>query len=203
MPTRTYSKSKHRFFDSLASFFAGVASVGVAFEVQVGHASRPYGSTDYITLEGMKSVSGCEFRFFPKSLLDTLGANDWPQQLVVEEIQLAAQSPSYPVWLTGLIGIHGSLIASAFVTYFEDHRGAIEGKHGKDPYAWPSCWNFARVVRNALSHGGVVNFLNAAAPPVSWRTLTYSPAQNGRQLLYKDVTAVELILLLEDMDAEI
>ena len=202
MPLRTYLPTKHRFFDGLASFLAGIASVGVAFEVQAKHSARPYSSKDYLTLEGIKSVSGSEFRFHPKNLLETLASNSWPQHLEVEELQLSIQAPAHSLWLTGLKGVHGSLIASAFVKYFEDHRATIESRHGKDPYKWPSCWNFGRMVRNALSHGGVVTFLNATAAHVSWRTLTYAPADNGRQLLYNDMTAVELILLLEDMDAE-
>ena len=31
--------------------------------------------------------------------------------------------------------------------------------------------------------------------------LAYSPSDNGKPVLYHDVTAVELILLMEDMDA--
>jgi hypothetical protein len=203
MPTRTYSRSEHRFFDGLASFLAGIASVGVAFEVQAKHPTRPYGPADHLTIEGVKAVSGREFRFYPKDLLDTLAANGWPSDLVIEELQLSTQPPPHAMWLSGLTGVHGSLIASAFIKYFEDYRPSIELKFGKDPYSWPSCWNFARVVRNALSHGGAVNFVNSNAKPVSWTTLTYSPAQNGRPLLYNDMTSVELILLLEDMDAQI
>lgn len=203
MSTHTFSRSKHRFFDGLASFLAGIASVGIAFEVQAKHPARPYAPTDYLSLEGAKAVSGREFRFYPKNLLDTLSANGWPNDLVIEELQLSRQPPHHPVWLSGLVGVHGSLISSTFVKYFEDHRPSIELKFGKDPYCWPSCWNFARVVRNALSHGGVVNFVNSSAKPVSWMTLTYSPMENGRPLLYNDMTSVELILLLEDMDAQI
>jgi hypothetical protein len=203
MPTRTFSRSKHRFFDGLASFLAGIASVGVAFEVQTRHPARPYGPADYLTLQGIKAVSGLEFRFYPKDLLDTLAANGWPSDLVIEELQLSKQPPSHAMWLSGLKGVHGSLIASAFIKYFENYRPSIELKFGGDPYSWPSCWNFARVVPNALSHGGEVNFVKSNAKPVSWMSLTYSPVQNGRPLLYNDMTPVELILLLEDMDAQV
>ncbi len=93
------------------------------------------------------------------------------------------------------------MIANAFVQYFEANRSLAVQKYTTNTQAWPPIWNFGRVVRNALSHGGMVDFRNPNAAPVSWRSLSYGPAQNGRQLLYQDITSVELILLMEEMDA--
>ena len=79
----------------------------------------------------------------------------------------------------------------------------MELNHGSDPQGWPMIWNFARVIRNAFAHEGKITFRNPTAPSVSWRTLSYSPANNDRQILYQDVTAVEVILLMQDMDASV
>jgi len=64
-------------------------------------------------------------------------------------------------------------------------------------------WNFGRIVRNAFVHGGKIDFKNKRAKPVSWRNLSYSPADNGRQIIFQDLTAVEIIILMEDMDATV
>jgi hypothetical protein len=93
------------------------------------------------------------------------------------------------------------MIESAFVRYFESLRPTIEANHTADPQQWPSALNFARVVRNAFAHGGQITFRSLTAPGVSWRSLTYTPADNGRQILYQDMTAVEIILLMQDMDS--
>jgi len=60
--------------------------------------------------------------------------------------------------------------------------------------------NFGRVVRNAFAHGGLINIENPNSQPVSWRGLTYGPQHHGRQILYTDVTPVEVIFLMDEMD---
>lgn len=201
MAQRVYTTSSHRFFDNLVTFVASVAALGTAFAIQSNRAARPYGQSDYITLVGFPNVAGCEFRVFPESLLSELLANRWPNRLVIDEVPINHAPPAHPISLTGIQGVHGSMIANAFVQYFEANRSLAEAKYTTNTQAWPPQWNFGRVVRNALSHGGVVHITTPGAAAVSWRTLSYSPAQNGRQLLYQDVTSVELILLMEEMDA--
>jgi hypothetical protein len=51
---------------------------------------------------------------------------------------------------------------------------------------WSPILNFARVVRNSAAHGKV-KFENPNAQAVSWRNLTYSPQDNGRQLIGADM----------------
>ena len=36
-----------------------------------------------------------------------------------------------------------------------------------------------------------------------WRNLKYDSSNNGRPILFEDLTGVELILLMEEMDAEL
>jgi hypothetical protein len=52
-----------------------------------------------------------------------------------------------------------------------------------------------------LVHRGKIKFDNAAAQPVAWRTLQYSPGDNGKVILFQDVAYVEVISLMEEMDA--
>jgi hypothetical protein len=201
MTQRVYTSQGHRFFDNLVTFVASIASLGTAFEIQSNLVSRPYGPNDYLTLVGFPGAADCEFRIYPEGILSELLANRWPSQVVIDEVPINHAPPAHPIWLTGMQGVHGSMIANAFVQYFEATRVLAEQKYTTNTQAWPLTWNFGRVVRNALSHGGTVNFTNQNAPLVSWRSLSYGPAQNGRQLLYQDITSVELILLMEEMDA--
>jgi len=201
MLQRVYTAQNHRFFDNLVSFVAGISSLGLAFQVQASHPTRPFLPTEFLALVGFPNVAGCEFHVFPEPVLAELLANRWPTSMVIHEVPINQAPPSHPIWLTGMQGVHGSMIANAFVQYFEANRGAAESKYGSNVQAWPATWNFGRVVRNALAHKGVINIQNANAAPVAWRTLVYGPAQNGRQLLYQDLTAVEIILLMEEMDA--
>lgn len=195
-----YTKANHRFFDDLVTFLASIASMGIAFEAQCSGGGQPFKTTEYLTLEGKAKVSNVELRFFPHLMMQALSSNSWPVEIMLEDVPLAHPGPSHPFKLTGLQGLHGSMIESAFVHYFETVRPVIETKYGNNPYGWPTVWNFARVVRNAFAHKGEITFINSAAQSVSWKTLTYSPSDNGRQILYQDVTPVEIILLMEEMD---
>ncbi|WP_146100098.1 hypothetical protein [Limnohabitans sp. TS-CS-82] len=201
MLKHTYTAQSHRFFDNIVSFIAGISSLGLAFQAQAGLPTHQFGPNDFIAVVGLPHVASCEFHVFPEPVLTALLANQWPTRIVIHEVPINHAPPSHPIWLTGMQGVHGSMIANAFVQYFESNRCTAESKYGSNVHAWPATWNFGRVVRNALSHKGIINIQNSSAAPVTWKTLTYGPAQNGRQLLYQDLTAVEFILLMEEMDS--
>lgn len=201
MQRHSYTPQKHRFFNSLVSFVAGITSLGLAIEVQARLPVRAFSSADFLTLVGIPSVAACEFRVFAGPVLDELAANRWPTMVMIDEVPINHAPPHHPLWLTGVQGVLGSMISNAFVQYFEENRGAVESKYGGSVQGWPAVWNFGRVVRNALAHKGIINIQNSNASAVAWRTLSYGPAQNGRSLLFQDLTAVEIILLMEDMDA--
>lgn len=191
----------HRFFDDLVTLLCSLASLGVVFDAQRTGLTHTYTTNDYITIEGNPRVSRTEFRFFPHSLMAVLIANKWPTQIVFETLPVDKQVPAHPLWLTGLQGVHGSMAQSAFMHYFETVRPNLETTYGTNTSNWPASLDFARVVRNAFAHGGKINFQNLNAAHVHWKTLTYSPSDNGRQILYQDMTTVELILLMEEIDS--
>jgi len=67
---------------------------------------------------------------------------------------------------------------------------------------WPSVWNFGRIIRNAFAHGGEINFSNPNASKVKWKTLAYDASFNGRNIMYNDITPVETIFLMDEMDIQ-
>jgi hypothetical protein len=203
MSQRTYQRAQHRFFDSLVAFTASVSSLGVALAAQRNGSASGFPPNEYVALTGNPAVAGVEFHFYPHNMLSTLVSNGWPTTLVIDESPINPSLTAHPLTLTGLQGVHGAMIANAFVKYFEETRLLAEAKYSKDTQQWPAVWNFGRVMRNALGHKGEIKFKNPKAQPVAWKSLSYSPSDNGRLVLYKDVTAVELILLMEDMDAVI
>lgn len=196
---RIYNRNHHRFFDELVTVLCSLASLGIELEAYRLGTAPAYGPTDYITFEGTR-VTNSELRFFPHKTLTTIIQNQWPTSIEIEDHPLTSPGPAHPLWLTGIQGLHGSMIQFAFVHYFETVRVQVQKRYGNTQH-WPPVWDFGRVVRNAFAHGGEVYFENPNASPVNWRTLIYSPANNGRQILYQDLTLVEVMYLLEDMDA--
>ena len=51
--------------------------------------------------------------------------------------------------------------------------------------------------------GGKINFENPSAQNVQWKTLSYGPANNGGETMYQDLSPVDIIYLMEDMDLAI
>ena len=103
---------------------------------------------------------------------------------------------------------HGATTLTAitpiFVTFYEQHRRWISATLGSDSSSWPPLFNFARVIRNAISHHqGRIGFDNPNASPVNWRGLTYSPRDIGRVVLPDDIDIGDLIVLLFDIGDEL
>jgi hypothetical protein len=96
------------------------------------------------------------------------------------------------------------LVGDAFVSYYERHVNVVESIWDKESNGnWPSVWRFGWAMRNACTHNGLVHFRRKDHPGVSWNNLKYDYTDNDRQVLFDEITGVELILLMEDMDAEL
>jgi hypothetical protein len=90
-----------------------------------------------------------------------------------------------------------------FVEYFEAFRPWLDKNVSRDFYIWPSRWNFARVVRNAIVHNSGRVYWNDPKPsslPISWYGLTYSNATNRRHIIGPDLNVGDLVILLLEMN---
>ena len=91
-----------------------------------------------------------------------------------------------------------SAITPIFVDFYERHT--LSG----DPYSWPSVLNFARVIRNAISHhDGHINFENMNASEIRWHALAYSPRDNGKLVIGPDIGLADVIILMFEMSREL
>lgn len=93
----------------------------------------------------------------------------------------------------------GSLYEHAFITYVAVNESAMRMKHGPKKN-WPSSLNFGRIVRNAFAHGGVLNIADDVSG--DWGGIHYSKSENGRRVLYNDLSTADLTILMLEMDAE-
>lgn len=97
-----------------------------------------------------------------------------------------------------------SVITPLYVDFFEKHRHWLKATYGGDAYAWPMLFNFGRVIRNFISHhAGHVHFDNANAAPVTWHHLSYSPADEGKQVIGTDLALGDMIVLLFELSDEL
>jgi hypothetical protein len=92
------------------------------------------------------------------------------------------------------------VIAPFFVEFYEDFGPWIRTHVHTEFIKWPPVWQFARIVRNAASHGGRVGTGNPAFLPVTWHGLTYGPAQDGHKLFGADLALADILLLMLEMN---
>jgi hypothetical protein len=91
------------------------------------------------------------------------------------------------------------LLSPIFVEFYESYRQWVFDQFGPAD-KWPEVWRFARVIRNALSHGGKVSIERKNERPVKWRNTSYSYANNGEQVIHEAVSVGDLIVLMFDLD---
>jgi hypothetical protein len=194
---RIYEDGQHRFFDDLVGMLVTYIAFGATMQAYRG-ANLDFADGGLLILRGRPNISGFDLRIDANDFLGPVNGGQFPSRL---EFKQEAVEP-----YAGPLPVPARLLASTFhagfVHYYESVVRGIESKHGRAQAGWPPVLNFGRVVRNAFTHR-VVNFANPKAAAVTWRGITYSPADNGtnRGVLYKDLMPADLVLLMEEMDA--
>lgn len=198
-----YRQSDHSFFPEFVRLAICLSAVGIAFELHKTRTVQPYAARQPMVLEGKHDVSGLEIHCFPRPLYDRLlsSTSRQPRFLKVLKRPINSSPPDHPIKVTKLQLLMSRLIGDAFVSYYERHLHVAEAKWGREFAGnWHCVWHFACAIRNAISHNGKIRFKNPKHHAVHWKSLQYSYADNGRQVLFDELTGVELILLMEEME---
>ena len=104
----------------------------------------------------------------------------------------------------GVQSLSERLTCAIYSVFAEGLCDWVKSNHDGDAKNWPPIINFGRVVRNAIVHGGKINFTNPNADPVHWRGLTFSPADNGTVAINAGLlSGGDLILLMLEMELEL
>lgn len=201
-----YTPDRHGFYEELVRLVITLSAIGIAFELHASGAANSYGINDPLVLEGKPELSSLEIHFFPRPLYNRLLNAKENQAEVVKLIKkpINRLSPKHPIQLNNVQLMMARLVGDAFVSYYERHLDPVEARWGREREGrWPMVWWFAWAVRNACSHNGKIFIKGRDHSPVKWRSLKYDFYDNGRNVLFDDLTGVELILLMEEMDAEL
>jgi hypothetical protein len=201
-----YREADHVFFSEFVRLAISLSAVGIAFELHKTGTAKPYGPHQAMVLEGKPEVSGLEIHFYPDFLYRHLirSTRCQPQFMKVLKKPLAKSSPDHPIKLSKVQLLMARLVSDAFVSYYERHIDLIESIWGKEKKGnWPSVWKIGWAMRNAFAHNGLIYFKHNDHPGVSWKSLKYDYGNNNRRILFDEITGVELILLMEEMDGEL
>jgi hypothetical protein len=204
--TVEYTPQGHGFYEELVRLVICLSSVGKAIELHAMGTTKKFKTADTFTIQGKHAVSGLEFHVFPRPFYDRLLSPTGKQAEFVRMIRqpINPSPPKHPIFLPNVQVMMARLVGDAFVSYYERHLDAVEARWDKEPKGkWPMVWWFAWAVRNACSHNGKIHFKTEKHPAVQWRSLKYDFNDNGRSILFDDLTGVELIMLMEEMGAEL
>jgi hypothetical protein len=215
---RIYTPNEHHFFNQLVIFMGSTVGLFLGLAAQThGQIAGFLPNISYI-FKGNPRVSNLEFKFYPYNFMQYFINQRWPERLELHDAPLgsgaksdprlsfqagsgAKSNPRLSLQVRGVSIFHKYITMSTFTHYYESIEPFIKNKHGGTTQRWPSVLNFGRIIRNACAHGGCINFKNQNANAVTWLTLTYSPENNGQDIIIQDISPVEMILLMEDMDS--
>ncbi len=107
----------------------------------------------------------------------------------------------YPV--TGFTSVSMFVIAPTFNDFYEAHLPWVQKNLGTAVERWPAVLNFARVIRNAVSHRGCIHIPNENGTPGTWRSYRYSHADHGRFVVGPEFHVAEMLVLMADMHGEL
>lgn len=190
-----------RYFADFETYLIALHGFALVVDASDSDQASPYRTGDVVALGCKQSAE--QWVWEPAVTVELLVRNISPTLAFIERM-LCAQPPSHATLnlgaLDALLYNFGQALATNF---YERNLPQVKARFGHGSQTWPSVWNFGRVVRNAMSHGGRITFRNLHAPAVRWRTLQYSPADNGRQILHTDLWPGDLFNLILDMDAAI
>jgi hypothetical protein len=210
-PPVTLTPATHRFFDDLVTAIASQAALTAGYTTHANNIA-------YRFLDNWPMRLGCltrrdgqsmlEIEVKPASILTPLTQFSWPASVdltfeVVTERGTTASAPA-PITspLTGIGRASANIIEHAFIAYYERHKDDINTASSRAGKGGQPVLAFANTIRNAFAHGGTIHFEKSkAGVTVSWGRLSYSDKDNGRQVMYNDISQGDVILLMLEMEA--
>ncbi len=192
----TVTPQSHRFFNQLATAQAATAAYLLGHITQAGGTMRAYPAGSPISQVCYTRQE--ELEFDPTEVLGPISNQIWPS-VVHLKFHSGNGRPSANPNPTAVQLLMGSFYEHAFITYYEKNVTQIIAKH-RGKRHWPNVLTFGRIVRNAFAHGGTVNITDGI--PATWGGISYSDADNGRHVLYNDLSSGDLTLLMVEMDLE-
>lgn len=192
---KTILGSERYFLDFLSYL---TAAVGIAHTLHSVHgASSKYSTADTARFSSRQGAA--EWHWAPAFAVIDLSSNFLPTSIHLQRFD--ADQPESDAHLN--LGAMESLLATfsqALATnYYERHLPIIRTKFGAIKH-WPPVWNFARVIRNAMAHGGKISILHPNDPPGRWKGVHYTISDNGRDILANDLWPGDLFDLIIEMD---
>lgn len=202
-----FTKEKHTFFNEFVAILCSHASFSATlFTMKTSDELNALADSNGLLLIYESTTIDMCLSWKPYSTLKLISENLWPSkvELILFDRNHVKTRKNDKFNLTNNESskLHQLNIQSSFTSYYERFKPLLWKKFNKAE-EWPNTWRFARIVRNAYSHDGKIDIRNQNTEPVSWKTLTYGPSDNGKDITGSDITIVDIFFLMLDMDKDI
>lgn len=190
-------------FEALVGYLGAEVGVATALIVYAQRSPEALLRNYPVSFEGKPHVSNVEVRFVVRSLMIDLADGRWPASIDMALIPLGDEplTAEHPWSVPAIKPISAQNIRSAFLYFYETNKDSFVATFGSDRSAWPMVLRFATVIRNACSHDGKISITNPNAPAATWNGLSYSAADNGKEILFGELATADLIVLMHEVSA--
>lgn len=160
-----------------------------------GKGAVPWAADDVALFDG----SACSIRleWSPHETVSAMVRNAWPHKIDFLMHSAAPVIEGTPLNLGVLEHFMFGLGQALLTNFVEEQKSFLKEKHGAVA-KWPPVWNFARVIRNAMAHGGSIRIDDNTK--VEWKRLRYSKGENGRRIINVDIWPADLFILIKEME---
>jgi len=147
--------------------------------------------------------SGLSLGFDPSDLLLELANNRKPVVMRFDENVIAPSQnfiPNGAIKAPNISFLRERIIQSVFIDFIEIQKPLAMAKWD-GLRNWNRIWQFAWLVRNALAHGGKINWTDTRILEVSWKNISYNHQNdNNKEIIFKDIGEGDLIILIDELD---
>jgi hypothetical protein len=191
-------RDQHRLFPHMLSLSTLVSAIAISSNV-IANGNM------VLTVGYNASFESVQFPLYAK--LPIWGPIQLALQGVEPNSTVVGLDPS-PTWRPGIGGPHHGMAKASlhainpiYVEFYEQYKEWLTENIGSNTHEWPTPWAFARTVRNAIVHNrGVIHWDDPHKTSVKWHNLTYSHAENRRQIIGIDLSLADLVMLLLEMN---
>ena len=197
---RELSRGDHRLFELMNILLIQTASLATAAKYHTdGEVNFKAG--DYIAVEG--NLLDIDVRLPLFGPVEAALEEKEPDLIELRIVEKPEKKKAYSRETSGFAKVVVHFIKPIFVDFFETYKPFLEESLRGNHYNWPGVWNFGRVIRNSISHGGEIYFKKSTAQSVSWYGLTYGPPDNGQLAVSGDLSFTDMLILMFEMDDEL
>lgn len=192
----TVERGKHRLLNPLYQLTILTASIGIASTYFVdGQVAFEEG--DFVAAESNQFQLDVRLPLYGPVQLALRGLT--PSAIEIGFHNTPTIKKTYNINIRGFKGALMYAVSPIFVDFYENSTPFLKKTFGSDPAGWPAVWDFARVVRNACSHGGKLSMNGANSRSVVWHHTTYEKSMNGQQIIGGDFAFGDILVLMFEL----